>query len=449
MTYTFRLKPDVLWHDGTTLRADDILFTVNLIKDPAYKSPLRINWQGIETTIVDEKTIEFKIENSYAGFLNNLTFGILPKHIWESIGPDKFHLTDLNLQPIGTGPYKFSSIQKNSDGNILSYKLVTNPAYFRGKPYISKITFNFYTDDDTIMDALNKKEIMGINSISAQRISGIKLQKSIQIHKANIPRYFAVFFNINNSVPLANLEVRKALAHATDRQEIINQVLSGNGQPVHTPILFGMIGHTEDMEKYNFDIEKANQILDEAKWERGEDGFRAKDGSVLEFSLITTDIGELVQTAEIIKSQWEKIGAKVNINSYSIFDMQQNYIRPREYDAMLYGQVLGADPDPYSFWHSSQKKDPGLNLALFGDEETDKLIMDGRSEFDSGKRADLYQEFQRKLASEVPAVFLYSPEYIYPVSRKIKGIEMYNLVFPSERFSDIDHWYIKTKRIWK
>jgi len=447
--YTVYLKKGVLWHDGEELKSDDVLFTVDLIFDPAYKSPLRSNWQGVEATADDDYTLKFKITSSYAGFLNNLTFGILPKHIWESINAEKFSLTDLNIQPIGSGPYKFSSIQKDSNGNIISYKLISNPNYFNGKPYISKFTFNFYPDNESALNAFNKNEIMGINSISAQKLSELKKEQSTFAHKIGIPRYFAVFFNQNKSFSLANDEIREALAYATNRQEIIDKVLNGNAKSVYAPILPDMLGYTDDIEKYEFDLEKANQILDENKWVRGEDGIRAKDGKVLEFSLITTDLSELSQTAEILKEQWGKTGAKISVANYPIFDLQQNYIRPREYDALLFGEVLGGDPDPYSFWHSSQKKDPGLNLALFGESEIDKLIEDGRVEFDTEKRAEIYKEFQQKLAKEIPAVFLYSPDYIYPVNKSVKGINVENLISPSKRFSNADKWYIKTKRIWK
>jgi peptide/nickel transport system substrate-binding protein len=174
-----------------------------------------------------------------------------------------------------------------------------------------------------------------------------------------------------------------------------------------------------------------------------------KDDVPLVINLTTTDWDELTQTAEIIKSQWEKVGAQVNVNSYSISDIQQNCIRPREYDALLFGQVVGADPDPYSFWHSSQKRDPGLNLSLFGDSSTDKLIDEGRTEFDSAKRSDDYVEFQKKLEEETPAIFLYSPSYIYPVSRSVRGIDAVTLVLPSKRFSNVSHWHIKTTRVWK
>ncbi len=249
--------------------------------------------------------------------------------------------------------------------------------------------------------------------------------------------------------PLANDDVRNALAWATNRQEIIEKVLAGSGQPVYLPILKGMLGYSEELDKREFDLEKANKILDDAGWPRGENGIREKNGAVLHFSLITTDWPELAQTAEILKDQWTKIGADVSVSSFSISDIQQNYLRPREYDALLFGQVLGADPDPYSFWHSSQKRDPGLNLSLFGDSNTDKLIEDGRVEFDLEKRAQIYFDFQKKLLAETPAIFLYSPAYIYPVNKKVQGIDIENLTSPARIFSDISHWYIKTKRVWK
>ena len=448
-TYTVKIRSDILWHDGERLTVDDVTFTLNLINNPAYKSSLRGNWQGVEINKIDDYTISFKTQEPYIGFVYNLTFGILPKHIWEAIPADKFHLTDLNLEPIGSGPYQYLSFQKDADGNILSYKLITNQNYYQGKPYISKITFNFYGDEEDAIEAYNNKEIMGLGGITLSKTGLIKLPQSTNISKLTAPRYFAVFLNQNKSIPLANDEVREALSLATNREEIINQVLFGNGQPIYSPILPGMIGYDENLGKIDFNLEKANQLLDEKGWKKGEDGVRAKDETVLEFNLITTEWEELVATAEIIKSQWEQVGARVNLNILSISDMQQNYIRPREYDALLFGQVLGADPDLYSFWHSDQKKDPGLNLALFGDQETDKLIEEGRVEFNPEKRTEKYKEFQEKIAQEIPAVFLYTPNYIYITNKKIRGIDIKNITMPSKRFSQIENWYISTDRVWK
>ena len=447
-TYTFHLKKNVSWHDGTPLTANDVLFTFNLIVNPVYRSPLRSNWQGVSANVVDEYTIAFNT-NPYAGFLNNATFGILPKHLWESVKPENFNLTELNLEPIGSGPFKYSSFQKDSNGNILSYKLVANPNYFAGKPYLSKLTFNFYTEEDAALDAYNRKEVMGISNLSSSKISAIKNQKSSLIHELNIPRYFAVFLNQTKSVPLADDSVREALNLATDRKALIESVLYGKGSPVYSPVLPGMLGYSSELGKVEADPEKAQQILDSAGWKMSDSGVRIKGDKLLEISLVTIDWEEFVHLAETLKSEWEKIGVKVNLSSPSVSDVQQNYIRPREYDALLFGQNLGADPDPYSFWHSTQKKDPGLNLALFGDNETDKLIEAGRVEFDPQKRAQDYLDFQNLLVKELPAIFLCSPKYIYLLNKSVQGVMMENLVSPSKRFSHIDKWYIDTKRVWK
>ena len=448
--YTVHLRPNVLWQDEEPLTSADVAFTISILSNPTYKSPLKGNWQGITTKVIDERTLEFKIENPYVGFLNNLTFGILPKHLWQSITPENFSLNPLNLKPIGSGPYKYNSIQKDSNDNILSYKLIANPDYFSGRPYISKMTFNFYTNEDTALSALNRKEIMGIGAMAPDKIKDIAVQKSTAVYNLQIPRYFAVFFNQTKSIPVASDEVREALSLATDRQEIIEKILSGFGQEAYSPFMSGMIGYSPDAGQSRFNLEEADRLLDDKGWEKGVDGFRGKDGESLEISLVTTDWDDLVKTAEIIKEQWERVGIRVNVESYPISDIQENYIRPREYEALLFGQVVGADPDPYSFWHSNNKKDPGLNLSLFDDSESDKLIEEGRVEFDAEKRAGNYTDFQKILSRENPAIFLYSPDYIYTLNRKIKGLDSKeNLISPDGRFSDANLWYIKTKRVWK
>ncbi len=447
--YTFHLKKNVRWQDGEPLKASDILFTVNILSDPAYKSPLRSSWQGIEAGAPDNETVTFRINTAYAGFLHNLTFGILPEHIWGDVPPEKFGLTNLNMEPVGTGPYKFNSLQKDSRGNIITYRLTANPDYFEGKPYISKITFNFYPDSDTALKAFNQKEVMGISSLASQKISGVKLQKSTSVHKFFLPRYFAVFFNQTKSVFLAEDKVREALAFATDRQEIISRVLGGNATPAYSPLFPGAPNQDESLNRREYDLERSMKIMEGDGWKRGEDGIFYKNEKALEINLTTTDWPELFQTAEILKDQWEKAGFRVNINSSSISDVQQNYIRPREYEALLFGQVLSGDPDLYSFWHSSQKRDPGLNLALFENSVSDKLIEEARTEFDLEKRASLYADLRKKIIEENPAVFLYSPDYVYPVNKKVRGIDMQSIVAPAKRFSDISHWYLKTKREWE
>jgi peptide/nickel transport system substrate-binding protein len=449
-TYTFHVRKDVKWHDGEPLTAADVFFTVNAVQDPAYKSPLRQSWQGVEISQKDEYTVEFLLKNPYFGFLNNLTLGILPKHIWENITPEKFSLVNDNLRPIGSGPYRVVDFQKDSSGNILSYALHSFKDYFDRQANISEFNFYFYPDDDVMIDAYNKKEIDGMGNITPEKIDAIKTQKSTVIHSLNIPRYFAIFFNQTKSIPLATSDVRQALAYGTDRQEIIDRVLHGKGISMYSPFLPQMKEYENDVSKYDYNISKAQDLLDKNGWKiNGDNKIREKNGEKLEIEIFTTDWPELAQTADIIREQWEKIGVGVKVNVLTVSDLQQNYIRPREYESLLFGQAVNFNSDPYPFWHSSQKRDPGLNLSLFDNKKADELLDAARQEMDEGKRIQDYRDFQKIVSQEIPAIFLYSPNFLYPVNQKVKGIETQNVNTPSLRFAEVNKWYIKTKRVKK
>ncbi len=445
--YSITLKDGASWHDGTPLTAADVIFTFNILKDPAYKSPLRQSLQGVEISFVDDRKVEFLLKSPYIGFLENLTVGLLPKHIWENIAPEKFALAEYNLNPVGSGPFAFSDFQKDSGGNILTFTLAAFKNYHGGSPYISKLTFNFYPDDISLIAAYNKKEIMGMGSIPPESIQDIKNVKSTLIHEMAIPRYFSVFFNQTKSVALANDEVRKALNQGVDRQEIINNILHGKGIPLTSPFFPQMKGYVEN--KKDADVEAAKKILEEAGWKMSDEGVMIKDGTKLEFELATTDWPELNQTAEILKMQWEKIGAKVNVKVLTVSELQQNYIRTREYDALLFGQAISFNPDFYSFWHSSQKQDPGLNLSLLDNKDADGILESVRQESDESKRIEAYQKFQEILANEVPAVFLYGRTYLHPTNTILKGVENVSINNPQQRFTDVHKWFVKTKRILK
>jgi peptide/nickel transport system substrate-binding protein len=449
-TYTFFLKPNVLWHDGAEMDADDVKFTIDILQDPAYKSPLRQSWQGVGVRKVDEATVEFTLEQPYFGFLNKLTLGILPKHIWENINPEKFTLADYNLRPVGTGPYSFSDIQKDSSGTIASVNLSSFTGYYDGEPFIPKITVNFYPEDSAAVEAYNQKEVNGLGNLPLERLADIKSKKSTRNHELTIPRFFSLFFNQTKSIVLANDAVRKALALAVDRDEIIEKVLGGKGTAIYSPFLPQMKEFNPEAEKNSFDLEKAKAALEADGWVMNDQkGVREKGGTELGFKILTIDLPELSQTAGLLEEQWKKIGADVEIEILTISDMQQNNIRPREYEALLFGQESSFDPDLYSFWHSSQKQDPGLNLSLFDNKKGDSLLEEARQEIDVEKRVAKYREFQTILAERIPAIFLFSPYYVYPVSDQLKGLEMKEINSPSWRFAEVAKWFIDTRRVKK
>ena len=450
-TYEFFLKKDIKWHDDQPFTADDVVFTIKIIQNPDYRSPVRINWTGVDVEKIDDFAVRFKLKTPYAPFLANNTIGILAKHIWEKIPPINFALAPENLSPIGTGLYKFKKITKDKEGFVSYIELEAFDEYGSPRrPYINKINLYFYPDEESLIRAFNHGKFNNLSLASVKDKELLKPLPMANTFKLILPRYFAVFFNQSKNKALADKTVRLALNHATNKKEIIDKVLNGEGKTVDSPIPTGVWGHTDETKIYDFAIDHAKNILETAGWkDKDNDGIREKGGEKLEFELITTELKELQQVANLLQEQWQKIGAKANVKILTIGEIQQQYIRPREYQALLFGEVLGLDPDPFSFWHSSQKKDPGLNLALYDNKSVDDLLKDARQTLDPTTRAEKYKKFQQLVIDDAPVVFLYSSYQLYFVAKKIKGIEIENVVLPSKRFAGIEDWYIKTQRVKK
>ena len=458
LLYEIKIRENVKWHNDEQLTVDDIIYTIKTIQDPEYKSPLKNNWQGVEIEKIDDFKMSFKLNNVYSPFLHNLTVGIVPKHLWAGISAQNFALGQYNIQPVGSGPYKFEKINKDKDGKIESIELIRNENFYLqiegspNGPFIENVIFKFFDSQTELIDAYKRRQIDGLSFVSG--INQLNIVNHLNIYEINIPAYYAVFFNQTESKVLADKTVRLALSYATDKKEIISKILSDKGIQIDSPLLPDWFGYTPETNIYEFALEHANNTLEAAEWkDLNNDGIREKtiDGEEieLEINILTTNWPELQQTAELLKEQWEKIGARINLEILDAVTVQQDYIKPRQYEALLFGEVLNADPDPFAFWHSSQRKDPGLNLSVYANDKIDKLLEEGRQSIDQESRKEKYNEFQKLLTEDVPAVFLYSPTYLYPVNKKVRGIFIEKFSQPSHRFSQIENWFIKTNRIWK
>lgn len=459
-TYRIEIKRNIKWHDSKPLTTDDILFTIDVIQNADYKSPLRINWLGVETEKIDDFIFQIKLKNPYSPFLHNLTFGILPKHIWKDISAANFPLDTHNLHPIGSGPYKIKNLSKDKKtGAITSLKLEAYAKYHFHRPNIKVIEFKFYKSESAAIEAFNQKKVDAIGLSSTSIINQIKKNKSANLYSFNLPRYFAIFFNQEKNKLLSDKNLRLALNYATNKKEIIKSVLDDNGLLIDSPIPSNLSVYNQNIKKYEFDLEKAKNLLSQNGWKDiDEDGIREKEFAVdkktketikLEIIITTTEKQELIDIAELLKKQWLEAGVKVNIETKEIFDLQQNYIKPREYEALLFGEVLSINPDPFAFWHSSQKKDNGLNLSLYTNKSVDKLLEEMRQDSNQNTRAEKFIKFQNLVVEDAPVIFLYSPLYFFAVDKNIKGINESLITSPTGRFNNIDNWYIKTKRAWK
>ncbi|MBU1046397.1 hypothetical protein KKH36_01280 [Patescibacteria group bacterium] len=451
--YTFKLKDDLEFHDGKKITTEDIEFTINLTRNDIIKSPKRANWDGVEIKRLNEKEIQFVLPQPYSPFLENLSIGILPKHIWEEISPEQFAFSQFNIEPVGSGPYKIEKIKRNSSGILENYLLTSFNKYALGEPYITKLTIKFYTNEEALINAFNKNNVESINSIGPDKIEELNLHKDSEILSTPLPRIFGVFFNQNENPIFTNEEVRIALNRAVNRKQIVNEILYGYGTEIDSPVPSNSIFYTPNINEKDKGMTSAKEILKKYGWSLNSNGvlekLTQKETFLLSFSISTANTPELKAVAELLKSKWEELGAQVQLKIYEIGDLNQNIIRPRQYDSILFGEVIGYNMDLFAFWHSSQRNDPGLNISMYTNINVDNLLEEIRMTTDTEDQKTKFKEFQKEIYKDMPATFLYSPDFVYISSKKIKNNPIDLITIPSERFLDVNNWYIKTDKVWK
>ena len=453
LIYTVALKDGLLFHDSVPVTAYDVEFTVKRATDPILKSPRAADWSGVGVKALDAKTIEFSLKKPYAPFIDNLTLGILPEHIWRDVGSDAFLFSEFNFEPVGSGPYKIKDVRRNASGLPAYYHFVSWDEYSSGKPYITDIFVHFYPNEEELIRAYREGDVDSINSVSPANASTTDFSRSTIIN-VPLPRFYAVFLNQNQAKIFADKSVRQALSLAAPRKEIIEQVLLGYGSTIESP-LPKAISATGEIESDAEGFKRAQNLLTSAGWSiassTGALTQKAKKGSpsaTLSFALAVPDVPELKATAEMLKVAWEKLGIKVNIEIFDSSDLEQNVIVPRKFDALLFGESIGRSADLFAFWHSSERKSPGLNIAEYANSKADKLLEQARATSDDKKRNDLYQQFEKEILADTPAIFLYAPEFVYAVPKGIEGIVIEGISDASERFANVNLWYLETESVW-
>jgi len=455
LTYTFTLREHLRFHDGRPITADDVVFTVTKAQDSMLKSPKRANWDGVQVTAQDDHTIVFVLPRPYAPFLENTTLGILPAHIWKEITTEEFSFSAYNTTPIGSGPYRVTGARRDGSGIPLYYDLRAFDDYATGEPYLSHIRMRFYRDEDTLVNAFSKGEIEGINAITpsvAQKLT----DKGVRIKRAPLPRVFGVFFNQDKATVFTDASVRKALDIATEKERIVDEVLFGYGSVLHGPIPPGSLGYiapeSTDTISREERLARARTILEDAgwTWSSHDDGSGTwkHDGTTLSFSLATANVPELKSVADILVEDWTALGVPVTLKVFDANELNQLVIRPRDYDALLFGEIVGRDTDLFAFWHSSQRNDPGLNIAMYANVTTDKLLETSRSSSVTEERLTAYNKLVAEIIDDTPAVFLYAPDFIYALPDHMLGVSIGSAVTAAERFSGILSWHIETDHVW-
>lgn len=424
-TYTFHLRHGVLWHDGVPFNSGDVAFTLTAVQNPDTRSPLSSSWQGIKVETPDDYTVVYTLPNAYPPFITFTTVGILPRHIFYATDPAALRTSDFNQKPIGTGPFKIRKYTAG-EGEI---RFDANPKYFGGRPQLDEIILRLYDNSQAAIDAYAKHRVSGIADIDSSAADQASKLPKLKLRQLALPGQTYLFMK-TTSPALADKSVRQGIELAIDRQAIIRAALGGNATPSNSPLLPGQLGYNGRDHQPNLDLKAAVSKL---------------GGKNLKLTLVTRDGGDYPKVAALIKEQLGKAGVMVEVKTVASGTLQQSYIRPRNYDLLLFGLNIGADPDVYVYWHSSQISDPGLNLSQYSSAVADKALEAGRIYADDDIRSGKYATFTHAWVDDTPAVALYSPVYLYGQHFDVMGVSADKLVDPTDRFYGVEKWTARVK----
>lgn len=446
--YTIALKKNVKWHNGRQFKADDVIFTVLAIKDKNFSSPLRPAWASTNVEKLDDYTVKFITKEVSGPFLNNLTLPILPMSLWGKTTAQTFALSENNLKAVGTGPYAVAEIKKLASGKIQSIGLESFSNYYAGKAKIDRITIKFYDQPEDLINALHSREIQGFGYLPFNENLYLDPQREdVRLMKLPLPQYQVVFFNYLNK-NLKENHVRASLAKLISREEILASAWGNNAQKASS--LFDFYSPFPNAQEAGADPQTAKNLLEAAGWKKNErSGLWEKNSQPLTLRLFTNDFLPNARAAEKLAQTFREFGIELVLNILPSKQLSDNHIKSRDFDILLFTQKFGADPDPFAFWHSSQIKDPGLNLSGFEDPEADKLLTAARTTTDKALRQARYEQLKGLLHDRAPVIFLAQTVYTYALDKNIKGASLTKLYDTWGRFYDVPNWYVMETRVFK
>lgn len=449
--YNFSLRPNALWHDGTPVTSDDVLFTIEVIKSSGSLFPQDIKdlWSQIIVKRLDDKTFQFTLPEPFSPFLDYVTFGILPKHILENVPADQLASADFNLSPVGTGPYKFGELLI-SGSQITGVVLVANQDYYLGAPFVEQVVFRYFPNSASALDAYRQGEVLGVSQLTLDVLESALQEPGLSVYTSRLPQMGLVFLNLNNPTVgfLQDANVRRALMLGMNRTVIASHILKGQAIVADSPILPGSWAYYDEIEKFPYDPEAAIQILNKEGYIfTAGSSVRSKDGQPLTFTLVHPDDEIHTQIAQAIQSDWALIGVQLNLQSVPYDTMVNDYLTTRNYEAAL-GDLSTSrtpDPDPYLFWHQAEATG-GQNYSQWDSRTASEFLETARTAADFNERARLYRNFQVVFAKELPSLPLYYPVYSYGVDAQVQGVQVAPMYDISDRLALINEWYLVTRR---
>ena len=446
--YTVKLRQGVLWQDGAPLTADDVLFTVGLMKDPKARSTMIASWKDIDATRVDTNTIQFTLPAAYAAFPQALTFSVLPKHILGKVDPSRLRENTFSTHPVGSGPFMFTLLQSigDSDTHKVAY-MSANKFYFKRVPKLDRFQLHVYSSMDRIGQALKTGEVGAATGVSADVARGIDSKRYDTVAKPVNNGVYAMFNTTQDIVK--ETRVRQALQLATDTNDI-RKSLYGSPQALWLPFVSRQLGDVTPPAQPSVDKEKSRELLEQAGWKMGLDGVRVKDGQPLKLRVVTRKDADFEQTLTKIKQQWRQVGVAVEAQVVDTTaagrDFTQTYLQPRNYDVLLDELTIGADPDVFAYWHSRGL----LNFTNYSNPIVDDALTSARGNSAMALRAVKYQAFAREWLRDTPAIGLYQPNMLYVKSKKMTSIDKDGIIVSADdHYGNVQFWSAGKTTVFK
>jgi len=456
--YTFTLRSDALWHDGNPVTSDDVIYTFSKLQDEDFPgSPdLHTMWSQINIIRLDDHNIQFQLPEPFAPFLDYLAIGLLPDHILRGVTASALIDHPFNLNPIGTGPFQFDGYLTDEENQIEGVALSSFGDFYSTPPYLERFEFHFFENTAAALTAYHAGEVNGIAGISDDALSAVLEDPNLSLFTARIPMVTLVFLNVQsqeNNI-LGEKLFRQALMLGINREWLINETINGQGIIPLGPIFPGTWAHADTLPPIPFDPEAAGELLDELEFELpvgasagSEEYVRAREDQILELELTYPDQPRFAELAQLLAQSWEALGIRVSLRAVPAESLQDDVLSSRSFEAVLTEIDLSQypDPDPYPFWHDSQIE-AGQNYSGFDDRNSSIWLEQARITPDTLRRADLYRSFQYRFQDQLPALMLSYPVYSYAVDTQVNGITIGPLLDPSDRFNNVEEWYVIARR---
>jgi len=450
--YNFSIRPNVTWHDGEAVTSADVAFTAELLRNENLPIPedQRELWRQVEIRVLDDKTLQFRLPEPFAPFLDYLTFGVLPRHLLESLSPEQIIDAGFNLDPVGSGPYTFDHLV-SENGQITSVVLAANEAYYGGRPFIDQVVFRYYPDARSALTAYHQDEVMGISQVGLEVLPEVLVEPELRLYTGRLPRLTLIYFNLNDpELPFfQDASIRRALLTGINRQWIADNLLSGQAILADGPIFPGTWAYYDEIEHINYDSTVALNSIKKAGYTIPAEGgnVRTKEGFELSFEMVYPEGGSYAAIVEAIRQDWMQLGVQVIPKAVPYEQLVDEYLESRTYQAALVDLNLmrSPDPDPYPFWDQAQITG-GQNYSGWNDRQASEYLERARITSDIAERTRAYRNFQVRFTTEMPALPLFYPVYSYAVDSQVQGVRIGPFFDPSDRFNTFTSWYLLAKR---